>query len=450
MKRFSSISIAAVSALCATLAVAAVRPHYGGTLRVAVQESPQSFDPNVLDTPALRSLSQFVFENLVKVDDRGQPMPSLAASWQVEPGNQRWRFQLRSGVIFSDGTPLDSGSVAASLRASNPQWKVFVLGDLVMIETDAPDAGVPAELSLPRNSIVRRGNGTIVGTGPFTIARWDATAKHLSLAANNQYWAGRPFIDSIEVDFAKSYRDQLMLLDLGKADLAEIAPEQIRAAQSSNRNVLTSMPEELVCLVFTRGPQSDSEVRLRTALARSIDTTALNNVIFQAGGEPAGALLPEWLSGYEFLFASGSEAGRPERSLQPRVTLTLSYDSADPMARILVDRLSLNARDAGVNLQPAASDNADIRLVRVSLSSLTSQLDLVELARALQLAAPSIGDLSISSLYSAESALMQSHRVIPLLHLRSAIAFRPSIHELAVRPDGTWDLGNAWLSAETP
>jgi len=450
MKRFSLILIAAISVVRVTLGSAATRPHYGGTLRMAVQESPQSFDPAVLDTPALRSLSHLVFENLVKLDDRGRPEPALATSWQVEPGNQRWRFQVRSGVILSDGTPLDSETVAASLRTSNSRWKVFALGDLVMIETDTPDANVPAELALTRNSIVRRGNGTLLGTGPFTIAQWDATAKHLSLAANNQYWAGRPFIDSIEIDFAKSYRDQLMLLDLGKTDLVEIAPEQIRQAQSGNRNVLTSMPEELLCLVFARDPQSDSEVRLRTALARSIDTTALNNVIFQAGGEPAGALLPDWLSGYEFLFPSGSEAGRPERSLQPRITLTLSYDSADPIARILVDRLALNARDAGVNLQSSSSDNSDIRLVRLPLPTLDAQLDLNEFARALQLAPPQFSDVSITALYSAESTLMQTHRVIPLLHLRSAIALRPSVHDLAVRSDGAWNLQNAWLSSETP
>src|SRR6185437_13348861 len=110
---------------------------------------------------------------------------------QVEPGNQRWHFQVRSGAIFSDGTPLDAATAAASLRAGNPQWKIFALGELVMIETESADANVAAELALPRNAIIRRADGAILGTGPFTVGQWDS-GKHVTLTANNQYWVGRP------------------------------------------------------------------------------------------------------------------------------------------------------------------------------------------------------------------------------------------------------------------
>lgn len=451
MKRFSSILIAAASLLCALQAGAATRPHYGGTLRVAVAESPQSFDPAVMDSPALQSLLQLVFENLVRLDDRGVAQPWLASSWQVEPGDQRWRFQVRSGVTLSDGTPLDSTAVAASLRASNPQWKIFALGDLVMIETDVPEPKLPAELAASRDSIVHRDHGTLLGTGPFTITQWDAAAKHLVFSANNQYWAGRPYLDGIEVDLGRSDRDQLMLLDVGKNNLVEVAPELIRQAQSGNREVLTSSPEELLCLIFSRDTQSDAEIQARIALQRSIDSTALNNVIFQAGGEPAGALLPGWLSGYEFLFSSGgANVAAPRMRASQRLTLSLGYDPADPVAHVLADRISLNARDAGVTLQLATSENADVRLMRIPLLSLDRELALIELARQLQLAPPKLSDNSVAGLYSAENALLQTRRVIPLLHLRSAIAVRPNVHEVTVRPDGTWNLENAWLSPEMP
>src|SRR5205823_338418 len=138
---------------CAANTMAATRPHYGGTLRVGLQTSAQTFDPTVSDAPGLRSLMQLVFETLVKLDDRGRPQPLLAASWQVEPGNQRWRFQVRNGVIFSDGIPVDANVAAASLRLANPEWKVFALGDLVMVETSSPVPNLAAELALPRNSI---------------------------------------------------------------------------------------------------------------------------------------------------------------------------------------------------------------------------------------------------------------------------------------------------------
>src|ERR1700686_575697 len=342
MKRFSLLLIAAASLATAT---AATRPHYGGTLHVAVQETSQSFDPAASDGPGFQSLSHLVFETLVRLDDRGHPEPLLATSWQVEPGNQRWRFQLRSGVIFNDGIPVDPASVAASLRTANPGWKVFALGDLVMIETSSPVPNLAAELALPHNSISRRSEGKLIGTGPFTVLQWDAAKQHLTLQANDQYWAGRPFIDSIEADFGKNDRDELMLMDLGKSDLVEIASEDIRRAQTGNRVIKTSQPAELLALLFTRDAQSDDETHMRNALAVSIDSAALNNVVFQTAGEPSGALLPNWLSGYAFVFPRGGSGAAALRAKTPQhiATWTLSYDAADSVARIVTVRILLNA-----------------------------------------------------------------------------------------------------------
>jgi peptide/nickel transport system substrate-binding protein len=448
MKRFSSILIAAASLACATSMIAATRPHYGGTLRIGVQTSAQVFEPAASASPAFRSLTQLVFETLVRLDDRGRPQPLLAASWQVEPGNQRWRFQVRNGVVFSDGIPVDASVAAASLRAANPDWKVFALGDLVMIETSSPMPNLAAELALPRNSISRRTQGALIGTGPFTVAQWDTTKQHLTLQANDEYWGGRPFIDSIEADLGKNDRDQLMLMDLGKSDLVEIAPEDIRRAQTGNRLLKASQPAELLALFFTREARSDEEIHQRNALALSIDSAALNNVVFQSAGEPTGALLPNWLSGYGFVYPAGSVATRPRAPHS--VAWALSCDSSDPVARIAADRIVLNAKDAGISLQIVNSDVADIRLVKVALPSADSETALNVLARAFQLPTPTFANSSVSSLYAAETASLQSRRVIPLVYLRTAVAFRSNVHGLKLLPDGSWQVDNVWLSAETP
>ncbi len=448
MKRFNSILIAAASLACATNTIASTRPHYGGSLRIGVQAPAQAFDPTVSDSPGLRSLVQLVFETLVRLDDRGRPQPLLAASWQVEPGNQRWRFQIRNGAIFSDGIPVDASAAAASLRAANPDWKVFALGDLVMIETSSPVPNLAAQLALQRNSISRRSQGALIGTGPFTVAQFDAAKQHLTLQANDEYWGGRPFIDSIEADLGKNDRDELMLMDLGKSDLVEVAPEDIRRAQTGNRLMKASQPGELLALFFTRDARSEDEIHLRNALALSIDSAALNNVVFQAAGEPGGGLLPNWLSGYGFVYpaAVGATSSRVPHS----VTWSLSCDSSDPTARIAADRILLNAKDAGITLQIVNSDNADIRLIKIPLPSADPETVLTELARTFQLPPPIFGDSSVSALYIAETAALQNRRVIPIVYLRTAVAYRSNVHGLKLLPDGSWLLDNVWLSAETP
>jgi peptide/nickel transport system substrate-binding protein len=452
MKQICSILLAASSFLWSALAVAAARPHYGGTLHITVKEAPASFDPATLATSGPAGLSRLVFETLVTLDARGRSQPGLATSWQAEPGNQRWRLSLRNGVSFHDGVILDASTVTASLRASNPNWKIVAAGDAVMIETDTPDPELPAELALDRNGILRRAGGKISGTGSFFIAQADS-AKHLRLKANDQYWAGRPFLDSIEIDFSKDYREQTTLLDLGKADVIEIAPENIHRAQAEGRTVISSEPSKLMVLAFAEGPKSEDETHARNALAMSIDTTAINNVVLQGGGMPNGALLPNWATGYAFAFPVGGsvENARQERMQARHIpSWTLGYEASDPIARVVAERVLLNARDAGITLQLASSGPTDLRLLRISWPSSEPHVSLTELARALQLPEPKFSNSSVAALYSAEESLLQTHRIIPLLHLRSAVALRANVHDWATFPSGEWRIENVWLSPERP
>jgi peptide/nickel transport system substrate-binding protein len=452
MKRCSLILLAVSSLLCVGILQATTRPHYGGALRIAMREAPQTLDPTDAAASVPAGLLRHVFETLVALDVNDRPQPRLATSWEAEASNQRWRFVLRADVNFHDGTPLDANIVAAALRASNPEWKVSSVDNAVMIQTQFADPELPSELALARNSIVRHVDGKLSGTGPFAIAQW-IPGKHLTLTANDQYWAGRPFLDTIEVEFSKNDRDQMMLLDLAKADAVEVAPENIRRAQSDGRTLTTSHPKELMALAFATDSSSDDETRARKALAASIDAAAINNVVLQGSGEPTGALLPNWVSGYAFVFPASSSTGHKPQELLPakqRPSWSLSYDASDPLAHVVADRIQLNARDAGISLQLITSGTADVHLVRIPLPSSCPQVALAELARAFQLAQPKYESGSITELYSAENALLKSHRLIPLFHLRTAFALRPSVHNWNVLPDGDLQLSSVWLSAEKP
>lgn len=448
MKRFCSLLLAASSLVA--LAVAESRPHYGGTLRIVVREVPASLDPATLAASGPAGLSSLIFETLVTLDDRVRPQPLLAESWQAEPGNQRWRLSLRKGIRFDDGTPLDANAAAASLRAANPEWKVIVSGDSMDIETAVPDSDLPAELALPRNAIVLRSGAKFSGTGPFAISQWEP-GKGLLLVANHQYHESSPYLDSIEVTFAKNDREQLALLDLNKLDAVELAPENIRRAQGEGRMVAVSQPRELLALLFPNGPKSDADGQARRALAFAVDTASLTDVVFQGGGEPTGALLPNWLSGYAFAFSVGSTDRMQRERVKAAhpVSWTLAYDASDPAARITAERILLNARDVGITLQLSNGGQPDLRLVRLPLVSCDTHVALRETASSLQLPPPAIGS-SITDLYSAETLLLASQRAIPLLYLRTAIAVRPNVRGLRMRPDGALELTSTWLSLEKP
>jgi len=123
MRPFALRSLALSSLLLAASGLAATRPQYDGILHVTTHIAPTSLDPadnTQPDSVARRNLTVLLFDTLVVSNARGRLAPALAASWQAEPGNQRWTFLLRRNVKFHDGSPLTADAVAASLRAVNP------------------------------------------------------------------------------------------------------------------------------------------------------------------------------------------------------------------------------------------------------------------------------------------------------------------------------------------
>jgi ABC-type transport system substrate-binding protein len=454
MRPSGLLLLAAISVSLA--ATASTRPDYGGTLRISIQEAPASLDPadtrssEMLTWP---SLSRLMFDTLVALDERGRVRSALATSWRSDPGNQRWQFSLRPGVTFQDGTAVNSDAVAAALRSPNSNWKVFAAGEIVVIECDAPAANLPSLLALPRYGIAKRSGGKLTGSGPFAISRWDPPRK-LTLTARDDYWGGRAFVDAIEIEMGKSFREQMIALDLGKAEIVEVAPEQARHAALERRRIESSNPAELMALVFTCDRQSAEDGKLREALGLSIDRASMNNVLLQGGGEPAETFLPNWLTGYGFLFPTKVNLDRARQLVSEAHSApvwTLSYDTSDPLARVIAERIALNARDAGLTLhQPVASSVADVRLVRIPLPSLDPRVALSGVATSLGLLQPRFDGDPKLSLYAAESALLQSQRVIPLLHLRTAAALGANVMGWQENPDGSWPLMNVWLETVKP
>ena len=450
-----STLLVASSLMWSATGSAATRPRYGGTLHVTMRAAPPSLDPvdpGLSNAAAILNISRLIFDTLITLDGRGQPQPQLATSWQSEPGGQRWQINLRPGVKFHNGAAFTPDAAAASLRASNSAWRVFPATDSVIIECDTPMPDFPAQLALQRNAMAKRDGNKLFGTGPFSIADWQP-GKRLTLTARDDYWGGRPFVDSIEIEMGRSLREQMIALDLGKTDLIEIAPEGAHRAAAEGRRVESSAPVELMALLFNREPHSPEQGKLRDALALSIDRSSLNTVLLQSGGEPAGAILPNWLSGYAFLFPVDPDIprARQERDeVRPVPAWTFGYDSNDPVARVVAERISLNARDAGLTLQLSAGNTGDVRLVRIPLLSLNPRVALASAAAALGLPEPRFMGNSAGDLYAAEKLLMQSQMVIPLLHLRLGGAISASVRNWGVGPDGSWHLQDLWLGSDKP
>ncbi len=454
MKRFVWQWLVISSVLAAAL-MAETRPQYGGTLHVSMHEALKSVDPadSSADSLARRSVILLVSDTMIALDQNGRPQPALATSWQTGSGNQHWRFQIRRNVKFHDGTTLTAEVAASSLRAANPSWNISVDGEALVIERAETDTPLLAELARARNAIAKDDSaGKLVGTGPFRVEEWQSQ-RRLMLAANEECWRGRPYLDSIEIELGRSYRDQMTELELGKADVVEIPPEQTHRASLEGRQVQSSEPVELVAIAFRQDANSDAEKLLRQALALSVERGSMRNVLLQGAGQPAGGLLPTWMSGYGFVFpvdADPAQARHEREQVKSVPTWSLGYDGSDTLARLLAERVALNAKDVGLLVQTTSAEKSDMRLVRIALSSENPWVSLTELAGISAGAGNTKKQGSVEDLYAAEQSVLAARRIIPMFHLPVSYAAGTMVKGWSVGTDGILHLADAWLGPRQP
>jgi peptide/nickel transport system substrate-binding protein len=472
MKRFSCAFLALASALAMVCArPMAARPRYGGTLRVAVHAALRTLDPS--DTPANGAagaararLAGLAIETLVRLDEHGRFHPALAESWQTDSQGRRWDFRIRSGVRTHDGETLGAASVAAALERLDAGWTVRADAGVVRVEPASPAPDLLWELADPRAGIAIVTGAQVVGTGPFRIERWEP-GRQAVLRAHEDYWGGRPFLDAIQVDMGRRPPDQLADLELGRADIVSVQPQDVRRIEQRGLRAVSTAPIEVVALVVGDARSGTADDRARKALAQSIDRSALA-VLLQRRAEPAGGVLPQWLSGYAFLLRPETDRTAARTSAQALMPAArawrLQVDPNDAVLQALAGRLVLDAREAGLSVSLAALGSpgplVDARLVRRFVPVASPE-------RALRLLLPDlglspgaggsdearVGAGTPEAAWRLESSVVDRHLVIPLVHLPELFGVGPRVAGWpgpSMEPPGGLRLERAWLRGDHP
>jgi len=472
--RFRSLAVSSL-ALVAVAAQAGSRPRYGGVARIALQHKVMSLDPLADEEyPATRDrISSLLFETLAVLDSRGVARPRLASWWSADATKRRWQFRLRL-ANFQDGTALTASDVIASLSKANGAWKYSAADrETVTIESPVPVVHMPELLALEKFAILKRSqDGTLIGTGPYKLGEWQP-GDHASLSANDDYWGGRAFPDAVEFQMNASLKEQFLARQLDPFAAAELSIDQLHMVEQSNQSVLLSQPSDLLVLVFLQ-PDSSSAARagrrnldpaLRQALSLAVNRTAISNAILQRKARPASALLPQWLTGFEFLIPGGTDLERA-RQLRNSIAaqampppITLAYDFSDPVAKSTAERIAVDAREAGITLQPygeshvntrgaRASVNADVVLLRLPLASVEPTVALAQRAEVLGLFPESSAALAAArpeDLFEVERRMLADFRIIPVAHLSQAVWLSYAVHNWIQDAAGGWNLDQLWL-----
>ncbi len=334
---------------------------------------------------------------------------------------------------------------------------------------DIPNAGVKVEITSTNILFAwlfdppRAGDAPFypsAGSAPFRIVEWE-TGKHATLAANDEYSGGRPFVDAVEIQMGRNAKDRLIDLELNKTDLAEIPAEEARRAAEQGVRLSTSRLDELIAVMFVSGRPLAEDGQAREALSRSIDRTSIANVILQKEGEPAGGLLPQWSSGTAFLFPTAADLpGAKEQwsRIAGPPKILLGYDAGDGLEQTIAERMVVNAREAGIQvaiggLAPSLPTSAkpDARLIRLRLSSPRPRTALESFIAEMgplpgMDLAPLPDPASPEQIYERERFIVNSHRIVPVVWLPHVYGLGSRVRDWkAPTPGQGWPLADVWL-----
>jgi hypothetical protein len=492
MRSTKSLSLAAISAAVLALLtpvriLATKHPKYGGTLHVELHVASVSLDPREWKIGSVAAaenekLAALVYDRLVTLDDYGRFQPALATEWSHDTTSKNWQFKLRPSVKFSDGSTLTAKDVAAALEPLLPTGvQISPTENGVQIRATRATPDLLELLASGRYFVFRvQPDGTLLGTGPFLLAEDSPAAPaeanpsalkpaHLKFRANEDAWAGRPFVDNIEVTLGEPALRQILNLQVGRADLIDISPDLVRKARQENLRVWSSPPETLLALRFDDAQPATSDPRLREALDSALDRETMANVLLQRQALPASALLPQWLSGYAFLFGASMNLDHAKelRSTLPAnfvggiEPLRLRVDAIGDLMKLLGERVAVNARQANISIQPVShsapsagsttttSPGAGLHLFAWHYDSLSPRAELQALAVHLHSeAVAESGDPE--KLYAEERRLLDERQVLPLVLLPEYVGIAPSVRNWTAAPSGEWRLADVWFDSGEP
>jgi peptide/nickel transport system substrate-binding protein len=320
---------------------------------------------------------------------------------------------------------------------------------------------LPTELATGRYFIFHSlEDNSLTGTGPFRVAEWPSTGAFAkaTFVANESCWAGRPFLDKIELMMGVDPQQQANAISFGQADVVELPASQVRRAAQRGVRTASSDPVELFALVFDASRPAVQDARLRQAISLSIDRASIADVILQKQGVTAGGLLPNWISGYAHLFPPTSDLPRAKdllaasrREFSRPMPLVLFYDSGDAEARPVADRVAVNLREVGIMVQVSGQmadgktkfPAADLRLVRHRIAAPDPAAALSELLNSLGEAATDLE--TPEQIYAAERTTLDAFRVVPLVHVSESYGLGPQVRDWMAPRWGGWRLEDAWL-----
>jgi peptide/nickel transport system substrate-binding protein len=359
-----------------------------GELIIGYTADDYRIDPPERANVGYYPLNTNIFEALVRLTPDYQIEPLLAESWEfVEPNT--YRFTLRQGVTFHDGTPFTAEAVVWSMgRIAQAGGGILLIDEsstkaiddfTVEITPAQPNRRLLQQMNHPNESIVAPNTSpaqTRVGTGPYREVEYVPEDRYVVEAYDGYWGPDRPRVQRITFRFYPDPTTRVLALQSGEVDLiAETPPESAAqlAAEGQFRVITSEVGAYQALYVNIHGAEPydlGADRAVREALAAAIDKDAIVAGVWQGYADPSSTMIPPAILGpaaasiqplaadparaAQILDAAGwapGGSGIREKDGRPlKLAMVVGYPSAE-VHRSMPEFVQAQLRDVGIEVE---------------------------------------------------------------------------------------------------
>lgn len=304
----------------------------------------QTFDPAQATSLYDAQSIYMVFTGLMQINDQLQVKPQLATSYTASSDGLTWTFTLKTGLKFSDGTPLTSADVVYSIdRALSPKIASLngvsltylglindsdkrvngkiptLIGDSLMtpdantvvIKLNKPGAYFLEALAYNTSFVVEKkvidqwgtkwtdhlaDNGGQGGSGPFVVTSWDHT-KGITFAPDANYYGPHPQLSQVQFLFYKSSKTSYEAYQANQLDATAIPSANYAQAQTMPGFSKTpTLAIYYIAMNYLAKPFDN--IHIRQAFELALNKDLLLQAVFKGRGVPTCHIVPAGMPGY--------------------------------------------------------------------------------------------------------------------------------------------------------
>ena len=354
----------------------------GNEMVMVIEKKIPTFDPRVSSDSAAERMRQLIFNGLTRKNERFEPVPDLAESYEGSPDFKKFTFRLRRDVKFHNDramtaldvkytfeTMLAPGFVSdkkaefikaiASIEVIDPQTVVFYCHEPF---PGFPNAILPIGI-IPEGTTAQQATKPI-GTGPFRFVSYTED-QEVQLARHKDYFDGAATIEGLRVRIVPDNSTRESELRKGSADLAinadfdPITVESLQKAAGISVELIDGT--NLTHLGVNLNDPVLADRRVRQAIAYGIDRQSIIDNILRGQARPASSSLPpsQWAYapnvrsyGYDPSAAKAllDQAGYTEKAGATRLRLTLRT-STIAISRKIGEAMQEQLKQVGIGLE---------------------------------------------------------------------------------------------------